>query len=141
MVLFDQFNSVVLQIVNNVSLWDIEVVGRRLTIREKARKFLVSILFEPPNKIVIDKARLICNGVEILVKPDNILLTNNKMLLKGNQAINTQGGLIIGETTVPIGGFMAIQGVNRYLGDSKEAVKWANEMLKELLFVFLRFLE
>ncbi len=134
MVLFDQFNEVVLQIVDNelfysVSPWDIEIEGSRLTIREKARHFLVSIHFEPPNKILIDKARLLCNGVEILVKPDHILLTNNNTLLKGNKAINTRAGLIIGSTPIPIGGFMSVQGVNRYLGDTRESIKWAKEVI------------
>ncbi|MEQ6388110.1 HNH endonuclease signature motif containing protein [Bacillaceae bacterium S4-13-58] len=136
MVVFDQYNSVVLQIVNNellynTSPWDIVLEGKRLSIREKARKFLISMIFEPPNKIIIDKARLLCNGVEILVKPEYILLTNNKNLISGCKAINTQGGLIIGNTPIPIGGFMSIQGVNRYLGDSSEAVKWAKEMLND----------
>lgn len=136
MVLFDQNNEVVLQIMNNelfysVRPWDVEIEGRRLTIREKARHFLVSILFEPPNKITIDKARLLCNGVEILVKPDHILLTNNNTLLRGNNAINTQGGLIIGSTPFPIRGFMSVKNVNRYLGDSRESIKWAKEVMND----------
>lgn len=136
MILFDKFNDMVLEIVNNelvynVSPWDIEVVGKRLTIREKARHFLVSMLFEPPNKIIIDKARLLCNGIEILVRPDHILLTNNNSLISGNKVYNTQGGLVIGRTPVPVRGFMSVQGINRYLGDSTDSTKWAREIMKE----------
>lgn len=133
---FDKFNNLVLQINNNelvysTSPWDIELVGQTLTIREKARKFLIRITFEPPNKISIKKGRFLFNGVEVLINEDHMLITNNNMLLQENYTENVQGGLIIGSTPKPIGGFMHVQKVNRYLGDSKESLKWAKKMKQE----------
>jgi trigger factor len=134
--LFDRFNNVVLKIINNhlfysISPWDIQLVRKTLIIREKARQFLIRITFKPPNKVVINKGRFLCNGVEILVDDDHILVTNNKMLLRGCAAVNCHGGLIIGSTPVPIGGFMSLQGVDRYLGDSKASLAWAESVKKE----------
>jgi len=134
--LFEQYNNIVLRIVNNqlfysISPWDIEFVGRTLTIREKTRQFFIRIKFEPPNKVIIDKGRFLCNGVEILVDEDHILVTNNNTLIQGSSAINCHGGLIIGLTPNPIGGFMSLQGINRYLGDSKASLKWAKSVKTE----------
>lgn len=136
LILFDQFNSIVLRIVNNqlfysISPWDIQLVGKTLTIREKARQFLIRITFEPPNKVTIDKGRFLCNGVEILVNSDHILVTNNNILISGCSATNCHGGLIIGSTPIPMGGFMSLQAVNRYLGDSKASLAWAESVKKE----------
>lgn len=129
--IFDEFNQIVMRIVNNelsytTSPWDIQLVGTTLTIREKVRKFLLRIKFEPPNKIFIEKARLLCNGVEILVDEDSILITNNNTLIRGCKANNCHGGLIIGGK--PIGGFMYIGQVPRYLGDSKKSIEWAKSL-------------
>lgn len=136
--LFDEFNQIVLRIVNNqlfytTSPWDIRLTGKTLTIREKARKLLLRLRFDPPNKIVIDKGRFLCNGVEILVENDYILVTNNCTYLKNNSATNCHGGLIIGPTIKPIGGFMSLQGINRYLGSSKDALKWVKSLEKEFI--------
>jgi len=133
--LFDQFNGIILRIVNNclfysVSPWDIQLVGRVLTIREKARKFLIKIKFDPPNKIKIIKGRFLCNGVEILVDDDYMLLVNNNMLLKGNSAINCHGGLVIGKIHTPIGCMIRISEVNRYLGNSRKSLEWIESIKK-----------
>ena len=134
--LFDEFNQLVLRIINNqlfysIDPWDIQIVGKTLTIREKARKMLIRMTFEPPNKVVIDKGRFLCNGVEILVDSDQLLVTNNNTLISGCSAINCHGGLIIGSSQKPIGGFMYIQGVSRYIGNSKASLEWSKSM-KEL---------
>lgn len=135
--LFDEYNQIVLRIVNNqlvysVSPWDIQMVGKTLTIREMARKMLIRMTFELPNKVVIDKARFLCNGVEILVESDQILVTNNNTLVSGCSSTNCHGGLIIGLTSRPIGGFMSLQGISRYLGDSRASVAWAKSLNEEL---------
>jgi len=117
--LFDRFNNVVLKIINNhlfysISPWDIQFIGKTLIIREKARKFLIRITFKPPNKVIINKGKFLCNGVEILVDDDHILVTNNNTHISGCAAVNCHGGLIIGQTPVQISGFMSIQSVDRY---------------------------
>lgn len=136
-VIFDEFNAPVLHIKNNqlyysTSPWDIQLVGTKLTLREAHRKILLEIDFYPPNRVVIERGRFLRNGVEILVRPSNLLVTNNSTLLSGNHAHNCYGGLIIGYHEKPIGGFMAIAGVPRYLGDRKEALKFERESLSRI---------
>lgn len=136
-VIFDEFNSPVLHIKNNqlyysTSPWDIQLVGTTLTIREAHRKILLEIEFYPPNKVVVNRGRFLKNGVEILVRPSNVLITNNSTLLSGCHAHNCYGGLIIGHHDKPIGGFMALGGVPRYLGNRKEALKFEKESLSRI---------
>jgi len=134
LVIFDEFNVPVLhikdnQLVYSTQPWDIQLVGTKLTIREAHRKILIEIDFRPPNKVVINRGRFLRNGVEILVRPTNILITNNSIVISGCNAHNCQGGLIIGHNEIPIGGFMALEGVSRYLGDRSEAIKFEQEAL------------
>ena len=132
---FDEFNALVLRIKNNqlyysVSPWDIELVGTTLCIREASRKILIEIEFQPPSKVVINRGRFLKNGVEVLVRPTNILVTNNLTFIKDLHTHNCQGGLIIGQNDKPMGGFMSIPKLSRYLGDRTEATKFEKESLE-----------
>lgn len=82
-----------------------------------------------PNQITINRGRFLLNGVEVLVRPQYLLLTNNNLLLKGCEGQSIQGGLILGPNTQVLSGFMHISTINRYLGDRSEALAWAREML------------
>jgi len=135
-ILFDRFNDIVLRIVNNqlfysISPWDIDFIGRTIIIREKPRHFLTRMTFEPPNTIAIDKGRFLCNGVEILIESDYILVTNNNTLIQDNAASNCQGGLIIGSNPIHIGGFMHLSSIDRYLGDTKASLAWVESIKAE----------
>ncbi|MGF1689641.1 hypothetical protein [Photobacterium kagoshimensis] len=137
LVVFDEYNAPVLHIKNNqliysTSPWDIQLVGKKLTIREAHKKILFEIEFFPPNRVVINRGRLLRNGVEILIRPSNILVTNNSTLLSDCHAHNCYGGLIIGYHEKPVGGFMALQSVPRYLGDRTEALKFERESLQRM---------
>jgi hypothetical protein len=132
LVLFDEFNNPVVHIKNNqlfysVTPWDLQLIGTRLIVREAHRKILIEIEFYPPSRVVIKRGRFLRNGVEILVRPDNILITNNAMVLRNCSARNVPGGLIIGHHSRPLGGFMKIDGVPRYLGDRSEALRFERE--------------
>lgn len=135
-VIFDEFNTPILHIKNNQLCyssdpWDIQLIGTNLIIREGHGKILVDFDFQPPNKVVINRGRFLRNGVEVLVRPSNILITNNSTFLSKNRAENCYGGLIIGHHENPIGGAMMIQNIPRYLGDRKEALKFERETKKE----------
>ena len=137
LVVFDEYNAPVLHIKNNqliysTSPWDIQLVGKKLTIREAHTKILFEIDFVPPNRIVINRGRLLRNGVEILIRPNNILVTNNSTLLSGNHVHNCYGGLIIGHHEKPIGGFMALPNIPRYLGDRTDALTFERESLQRM---------
>lgn len=132
--LFDEFNNLALRINNNELVyrpepWDIQFLGRNLIIREAHRKLLIDILFEVPNRIVIKRGRFLCNGVEILVRPDHVLITNNAMLISGCRAQNCSGGLVVGPHKQELGGMMRIESVPRYQWDRTETLKWAKEAL------------
>lgn len=132
LVVFDEFNQPVLHIKNNqlfysVSPWDIQLVGTTLTVREAHRQILIEIEFCPPNRVVINRGRLLRNGVEMLIRPTNILITNSSTVISNCRAHNCQGGLIIGHHDRPLSGFMALGGVPRYLGDRTEALRFEKE--------------
>lgn len=131
-VAFDEFNVPVLHIKNNqlfysMSPWDVQLVGTTLTLREAHRRILLEIEFAPPNKVIVTRGRFLRNGIEVLVRPENVLITNNRAYISGCHAHNCYGGLILGHHERPMGGFMAIEGIPRYLGDRKEALKFEKE--------------
>ncbi len=135
--LFDEFNNSVLRIMNNellysASAWDVDLVGRNLIIRESLRKLLLDITFEVPNIIRIDRGRLLCNGVEIIIRPDHILITNNSTLFSGNTVLHTPLGLVIGETDFNAPAAVALSSLSRYLGDNRESIRWAQENMRSI---------
>jgi trigger factor len=116
--LFDEYNQVVLRIDNNSltyrpDTWDIQLVGRRLTIREAHRNLLLDIVFNPPNKIWIERGRLLCNGVEVAIFPDHIMV-NGMTEISGCLAERCSGGLLIGCNDPPLSGFFAMSHISRY---------------------------
>lgn len=132
LVVFDEYNVPVLHIKNNQLYystipWDIQLVGTTLTIREAHRKILLEVEFSPPSKITINRGRFLRNGIEVLVRPDNILITNNSSYISGCRAHNCHGGLILGHHERPMSGFMEIQGLPRYLGDRTAALQFERE--------------
>ncbi len=134
--LFDQFNLPVINIYQNnliysASPWDIQFVGRTITIREESGKFLTRLTFEPPSKVTVDKGRFLYNGVEILVDSDYILLTNNNTYLKDNVYKNCHGGLVIGSLPKPICSAIRFRKINRYLGGHKESMAWVKSIKEE----------
>lgn len=136
--LFDEFNNQILSIGNNqllysVSPWDIQLVGRNLVIREATRKILVDIIFEVPNKIIINRARFLLNGVELLVYPDYVLLTNNRQMFSNGKTTNVPYGFVFGNNSLMPGpGLIYSGGIPRYLGDRSEAIKWAKKNFREM---------
>jgi hypothetical protein len=133
-VLFDEYNKPILQIQNNaliysVSPWDIELVGKRLRVRGRARSFLLDVVFNPPSTITIERARFMLNGVEILVRPDHVLILNGPTLIRGSQAEGAQFGFVLGNQDVLGSDMVRIRDLNRYLGDRSEVLAWARESL------------
>jgi trigger factor len=134
--IFDECNQLVLWIQNNELVyrpapWDIELTGRRLVIREDERKILIDIAFEPPNRIHVIRGRFLCNGVEVLVRPDHLLVTNTAALFQRVSFRNVPYGVVIGPHGPGVGGAVTIPDVPRYLGDRSEALRWAREATEE----------
>jgi hypothetical protein len=137
LVVFDEFNNEILHIKNNQLLykpdpWDIQLVGTTLIVREAQRKILIEIVFYPPNRIDILRGRFLCNGVEVLVRPEHILLTNNNAFISGCECVNSFGGLIIGRSSNAMSGFMLIENVPRYFGDRQETIRFEREAVEKM---------
>ncbi len=134
--LFDEFNNCILRVVNNQLVqsaepWDIQLTGRNLVIRAGHRDILVDLTFEPPNRVLINRGRLLRNGVEIVIRPSYVLVANNQTLIQDPTAINCAYGLKLGPHRGPGGAAVAIDGINRYLADSSDAMKWAESKLSK----------
>ncbi|MBP1083513.1 HNH endonuclease signature motif containing protein [Bacillus capparidis] len=133
---FDQFNNLILVISENRLMystdpWDIQFVGKTLTIREKFRKILLNITFDSPNKVIIDKARLLYNGIELLIKGDRLLVGDENQRLSRNIFRNLQCGIMIGrEPQIPIGTGIYLGNINRYTRNSIELKRLAAEILE-----------
>jgi len=117
--LFDGFNNVILAITDNelvykIDTWDIHLVGRNLILREAERKILLDITFAVPNRISIDRGRLLCNGVCLEISPHEILVLGWGRIY-GNTTVNCQGGLIVGPNSPPqLKGFFGLPNLYRY---------------------------
>lgn len=85
--IYDSHDRLVLQIVENelvlnVHLWDIELVGTRLVLREANRDILFDIVFGPPSMVSIRRGRFLYNGIEVLVVSGWLSVLNNRSLFQ-----------------------------------------------------------
>ncbi|MCG5054499.1 MAG: HNH endonuclease [Myxococcales bacterium] len=130
--LFDENNELILQIhdnqlVQSTSPWDIQMVGQNLVVREAHRKILVDIVFEPPHRIVISRGRLLRNGVELLIRPDSIVVSNNGATYTGNHIRNCPAGILIGPHSQPISTVLSLPQVPRYRHDKMIRETWISQ--------------
>ncbi|MDT4849576.1 hypothetical protein FQZ97_837010 [compost metagenome] len=121
-VAFNEFNEPFLHIKNNQLLysttpWDVQFVGTKLTIREAHRKLLLEINFSPPSTIEILRGRFLRNGVEVIIRPDKVQITNNNTTISNCTGVNCLGGLILGHMDREPGGLFRMSSIPRYLGD------------------------
>lgn len=124
LVIFDEFNLPVLQIRNNqlfysISAWDIQLVGTVLTVREAERKILVEIKFDPPNRVSITRGRFLLNGVEVIIRKDEIKVTGGPTL-KNMRLNGFNGGLVIGQNDLGIQALFTKPRMNRYNQQASE---------------------
>jgi len=127
--IFDEFNQIVLQIKDNqliqsIAPWDIKLVGRNLVVREAERKILVDISFEPPDRIIINRGRFLKNGVEILIRPKQVILANNSTAFSGIMTTNWPTNIVIGPHEKRIPAIISLARVPRYLHDKKCVDEW-----------------
>lgn len=99
--IFDERNLPILIIRENeltyrTATWDVEFQARTLIVREAIRKILVEIELIPPRAVVISRARLLCNGVEILVRTSHLFVVNSQTILMGCSAVDCDVGLQLG---------------------------------------------
>ena len=115
--------------------WDIRFEGRNLTVREGRGRFLIDIVFSPPDRIEVRRARLGLNGLEFLVCPDLLYYTNQfisfkqidvsgfKVVIMAGKPIRTQAGL-------PISAAMVLGDRNRGHINREAVDQWIREVSK-----------
>jgi trigger factor len=133
LVAFDEFNQKILHIKNNhlfyaTMPWDIQLVGRTLTIREAHRKILIEIEFCPPNKVIVNRGRFLFNGVETLISPDRLMITNNSISLIRMAAVDCPIGLRVGTGNSGPAAF-AFDQIPRYNFDRTQAEEFENNLM------------
>lgn len=89
MTMLDEFNRLLLlvrqnELVVNSGAFDVEFIGRTLTIRQGMRKLFARIRFEPPHRVVIERARWLWNGVDIEVTPDSFIISDEHIKFSKN---------------------------------------------------------
>jgi hypothetical protein len=133
--LYDEYNIPVATIHNNeliysTSPWDIKLTGRNLVIRAAERSVLVDIQFEVPNRIVIRRGRILCNGLEIVIQPDYVLIVNSDTLLGNVSARGFPFGLVFGSAEVPQAAIQ-IKNFPRYSNDTIAAMRRARRKIAQ----------
>lgn len=91
------------QLAHTTGPWDIQFVGRVLTIREGERNILIEIEFLPPNRIMVNRGRFIVDGLEVIVRPDSVTTSHNNMSYAQNIVYNRPCGLKIDYDTQSLG--------------------------------------
>jgi hypothetical protein len=132
MTIYDVGGDIVLliddnELVLNTHMWDIEVEGSRVTIREGKGIILFDIVFRPPSTVVIMRGRFLRNGVELLVAPKWSALLNTRRLFSDIGLKHLSVGLDLGDAQEPINGpgGIHIGGIPRTDWDRTSAVRWA----------------
>jgi len=117
----------------NARLWDIEVVGSRITLREGQGAVLFDVLFQPPSSLIVMRGRFLRKGAELLVARKYCVLLNNCLRL--NMAIkNCSVGIDLGNGLPPSKGVCAvhIDGFPRYGWDREGAIRWVRSQVASL---------
>lgn len=110
--LINAANELLVQIIDNelvysISPWDIEFQGRTLVVRTGPGDLFVRIRFEPPDEVIIDRAHLFRNGIEIDVNEHRVLVVADQNTVAGSTAVNCVGGLCLGNHP-QLGGFISM---------------------------------
>lgn len=115
------------ELVMSATVWDVELIGTSLTIREGHRRVLVDIQFSPPSGVKIRRGRFLRNGVELLVSERWAALLNNCMLLAGSSCSGGVAGLVVGDDADTMPAAFRIADVPRDGWDRSASLRWVRE--------------
>jgi hypothetical protein len=133
--LFDEFNEIALQIQENqltykTDSWDIEFTGRRLLLREAQRKILLDISFNAPDLVIVNRGRLLLNGIELLVTPQSFMFGQIKL---EHLTIMQELGIAIGaKYGRRQGAAFTFDNISRYKYSTPEIDDLRQEVLRDL---------
>jgi hypothetical protein len=106
--LFDEANELLVQVVDNELVfstdeWDVEFVGKTLTVRSGPRQVFIDITFEPPKRVVITRGRIWRNGIGMTIEPTAIVIGRGNRI-SGSRATGCPFGIASGDVPTGIGG-------------------------------------
>lgn len=116
------------ELICNTDQWDIEWVGKTLTIRTEARRILLEVEFSPPGKIEVKRADLRFNGVELVIGEDHIYCLNDGSFFSGN-AISEYGTAFAIGASAPSDPAGIVVQVPRQVTDRKAAERRLSDIL------------
>ncbi|MCX4906207.1 hypothetical protein [Streptomyces sp. NBC_00878] len=95
--IFDKEGKLLLDVDENelifsVDSWDVELVGKRLTIRSGLRAILAQVEFVAPSAIIINRGTFAYDGFQVQVAPDHILLEKYNIRMEKTSARMNGGG-------------------------------------------------
>lgn len=110
--------------------WDIVFEGTKLAVRQAARDIFLEINFCPPSGIQILQGRLLCNGVEIIVRKTHIFIVNTGTSFRNCEFRADDIGLQIGRNERGYKSIVRLnpQSIKRYGVDRKAALEVIKEM-------------
>jgi hypothetical protein len=143
MYILDECNLPLLVINENVltyktDTWDIVFKGTLLTVRQATRDIFIEIQFCPPNGIQILRGRLLCNGLEILVRKTHILIVNAGLMFSECTFRGGAIGLQLGRNEREYRGLIRADphGLKRYGVDREAALKMEKDVRQKLESLF-----
>lgn len=98
---FDEENNLVLRVKDNevvvdAGQWDVEWVGRTITIRQGLKRIFLKIKFKPPGVVLIEKGTILFNGIEILIGRDYFYNSNQDFLMQRCSVTNSNVAISVG---------------------------------------------
>lgn len=80
--------------------WDIDFVGRVLTIRKEIGQILLQIEFRPPNRVLVRRANFWNKGHNIDIKGPEMAFNKLPVLVAGNKMHDARYGIILNSNEV-----------------------------------------
>jgi len=143
MFILDECNFPLLVVNENVLVyktdtWDILFKGTTLTLRQGSRDIFIELEFLPPNRIRIPRGRLLCNGVEILVRENHIFIVNAGQIFSKCAFHGGTIGLQLGRNERGYVGMIRSdpKGLKRYGVDRKAALKYEKDSIRNVESLF-----
>lgn len=104
--LYNHSNNPILIIKRNhleysIDIWDITFKAKTLTFRDAKGSILFELIFEAPNKVIINKGNIYYDGVSIKVTPDKFIVNSNSV--SSGRVSQFLVGLSIGENPLSTG--------------------------------------
>ena len=84
----------------STAVFDATLVGQRLTIHDHEELVALSLVFEPPNRISLERCRITTNGVTVDIDEQNIVFRGDRipqLTLAGNGIIDANVGVLVGD--------------------------------------------